>query len=896
MRFFAITAILLLSLGSFLDGIDIRVATYNVRLGLGPSEIPAPGSPGLMIPSPTAAVLRRIDADIVGLQEINSDDLNNGNLDDLSDFLGLDYLFVPQTALDSTSRVVILSRYPFLDPSPTSILSPPGANDVTRAAAAVIVDVPNTTQDPTIINAHLKCCFDPDDPFRRAVEMTRIRNYLESRGLNGSDNVVIMGDFNLLGQTDLIYSSLPPGLPPSYDLGSDIEFNVDYFIDPSRYFTGLGIVDPGSRQQDGVSAATFRGSSSSTLDYLLFSNAIGSRNPQTEIYNSNLEFSFTGLPKSGTPLPAATSADASDHYPVFGDLRLENGLGLSFAASQTTFHEGAAPVTLTVTLDAPTETEVIITLNSDDPSELLLAQNTLSISAGQTTATTTVTALFDKISDGTQTVGLFASAPGYEAEFLTFSIQDADPQSYWLTDFSIPVIENFSNFSGTQTPAAWSDGGINWRGIDDGNLGSFGARSYQGSLGVYESSPASFQTTVRNDTGETIPALEISYDASHFRRSTGGSSDQLRVSLVRDGAATVLPSLNYAPSINGPDGRLLPPETSTLNTILRELNLPPGEEMNLLVELVPGSPPGNVSSDIFINEFHYDNVGSDTGEFIEVFAGEAFTGLPSQIAIQLYNGNNGRAYGSLQNLQGFVETYPNPPGGPRLFHKEIEGIQNGSPDGIALVVNGVVKEFISYEGAFTAINGVAAGIISTPVGVSQVNTPVGRNSIARVGSGSTAGDFTWQIQTGPHTPGSVNTGQTFAESPQPQGIAIDNLVLTPLADSDGDLLLDLEEIELGTDPTQRDSDHDGQDDRFEVLLAGTNPLSSNSFFNPEFQLGPSGPQLAFPGLEGRIYQVEVSDDLINWNLLPPTAGDGETIIEDLPQAEQLFYRVRLSIP
>ena len=37
-------------------------------------------------------------------------------------------------------------------------------------------------------------------------------------------------------------------------------------------------------------------------------------------------------------------------------------------------------------------------------------------------------------------------------------------------------------------------------------------------------------------------------------------------------------------------------------------------------------------------------------------------------------------------------------------------VQNGSPDGIALVGPGnVVKEFLSYEGVFTAVGGAAAG-------------------------------------------------------------------------------------------------------------------------------------------------------------------------------------------
>ncbi|MGZ8869334.1 MAG: endonuclease, partial [Thermoanaerobaculia bacterium] len=39
---------------------------------------------------------------------------------------------------------------------------------------------------------------------------------------------------------------------------------------------------------------------------------------------------------------------------------------------------------------------------------------------------------------------------------------------------------------------------------------------------------------------------------------------------------------------------------------------------------------------VFINEFHYDNTGGDTGEFIEI-AGPAGTNLTGYV-IELYNG------------------------------------------------------------------------------------------------------------------------------------------------------------------------------------------------------------------------------------------------------------------
>ncbi len=47
-------------------------------------------------------------------------------------------------------------------------------------------------------------------------------------------------------------------------------------------------------------------------------------------------------------------------------------------------------------------------------------------------------------------------------------------------------------------------------------------------------------------------------------------------------------------------------------------------------------------------------------------------------------------------------------------------------------------------------------------------------------------------------------------------------------DRDGDGLSDAQELVLGTDPAKWDTDGDGISDGFEVLYAGTNPLSAQN--------------------------------------------------------------------
>ena len=190
--------------------------------------------------------------------------------------------------------------------------------------------------------------------------------------------------------------------------------------------------------------------------------------------------------------------------------------------------------------------------------------------------------------------------------------------------------------------------------------------------------------------------------------------------------------------------------------------------MALIFGLVPGGPA--LAQSVFINEIHYDNSGADAGEAIEV-AGPAGTNLGAWTLI-LYNGNGGAVYGTI-DLTG---TLPNQQSGCGTLSFFEAGIQNGSPDGIALIDPGsAVVQFLSYEGAFTAVGGPADTLMSTDIGVAESSsTPVG-NSLQLAGTGSIAGDFTWQTNA-PNTFGAVNTGQTFtscasSEAAMPRSLA-----------------------------------------------------------------------------------------------------------------------------
>jgi len=134
-----------------------------------------------------------------------------------------------------------------------------------------------------------------------------------------------------------------------------------------------------------------------------------------------------------------------------------------------------------------------------------------------------------------------------------------------------------------------------------------------------------------------------------------------------------------------------------------------------------------------ISEFHYDNGGTDAGEAIEVSfpAGTSLTGWN----IVLYNGAGGAVYDT-DGLGALTQTACGTRGVVVLTYP-VNGIQNGSPDGIALVdAGGTVVEFLSYEGSFAGVGGAANGLVSTDIGVAEVGTEALGMSLQRSGTGA----------------------------------------------------------------------------------------------------------------------------------------------------------------
>ena len=94
---------------------------------------------------------------------------------------------------------------------------------------------------------------------------------------------------------------------------------------------------------------------------------------------------------------------------------------------------------------------------------------------------------------------------------------------------------------------------------------------------------------------------------------------------------------------------------------------------------VNAAPP--VPHNARINEFHYDNAGGDVGEFIEIRVDAGADA--SALVVELYNGSNGTVYNTLNlsdltaTTDGTYDYY--------VFELPANGLQNGAPDGIALI-------------------------------------------------------------------------------------------------------------------------------------------------------------------------------------------------------------------
>ena len=879
------------------QAVGFRLATYNVgaHLVVPPGGGAAYfdygiGDSGQPDHDKVRDVLARINADVVALQEIHSTDVAGApdDVDALASSLGYGYSYVAPTtnAFDTSLRVIFLSRHPFL--STTAVGSPSGAKEITRLFPVVKVDIPGTTRDPVILGLHLKSGTTSQERFRRAVEMKRVAGYLAAQGITNDDNFIILGDFNP-SSTNKTFTALPTGLPTTFVLGSDLAFPITYSTNPLTYFP-RNVPTKLSAFQLNNSPSTYDTTTTTgpTLDLFLVSSAIAGRPHATEVYNSTLDTSNSiGLPKNGSPPASNTSALASDHYAVFADLNLDQDYpNLTASVFPGSLTEGSStPVSVQVNLPAALASPLTISITPDDPSALSLSASSLVIPAGSTSGSITVNAARDYVAEGNRAVTFTVSAVGYDPANAVLQVIDSDAP-YAFNAPGQTISETFSSFGGTRDPSPWVTSGAAWQGADDGNSSVSGLRAYgtptDGSIGVLLNATSAVATaSFTNQSDLPLTAIQIDFTAEQWKAVSGGRPETLGVELIVNGIVSPIPGLGFTAATSLPTGAVSGGASVAKTAVLTGLSIPPDGTFSLRFNFAPG-PSGITSPDVFINEFHYDNTGGDSGEFVEIAVSSKFSGVPADVSLLFYNGLDGTSYGS-HSLSTFTQGATS--GGHTLYSKLIPNIQNGSPDGLALVVGGVATQTIAYEGTFTGSAGAASGRVFSDIEVSQSGSEaVGQFSLGLSGSNASPQSLVWtKFINLPHSPGQVNSGQTLTAPASPQGIALDNLSVTFLADTDQDGLPDL------TDP---DDDNDQQTDADELLF-GTSPLDASSTYRPSFVVtSPGQSSFAFQTLTGRRYTVQRSVDLSQWiNVLVQSGSGSPVSVPVTKNLSKAFYRV-----
>lgn len=178
------------------------------------------------------------------------------------------------------------------------------------------------------------------------------------------------------------------------------------------------------------------------------------------------------------------------------------------------------------------------------------------------------------------------------------------------------------------------------------------------------------------------------------------------------------------------------------------------------IDLELGGAPGA----LVINEIDFDQPGTDTDEFVEIYnAGGSAVDL-SNVVLELHNGSGGAVYDTyaLSSAAGTLAAGAYlvvgtstllatvPIGVPTvLFSGASNNVQNGSPDGMVLLDGTTVLDSVSYEGTLA---GVTEGSGGAPADSNSVPGSIGR-AVGGVDTDDNAADFAFSSTP---TPGAVN--------------------------------------------------------------------------------------------------------------------------------------------
>ncbi|MEO5590152.1 MAG: DNA/RNA non-specific endonuclease [Gemmatimonadaceae bacterium] len=334
------------------------------------------------------------------------------------------------------------------------------------------------------------------------------------------------------------------------------------------------------------------------------------------------------------------------------------------------------------------------------------------------------------------TLGVFVQA--YPAN----GIQNGDPDGIALVDASNNLIE-FISYEGVFVGVGGAADGIISRDIGVRETGTEPVTNSlrRNQAGTWFGSAASTFGACNDNTTPAADSVVASIDALPATTTLVAGATQQFTATARNSGNVALPgaligwtsepSTVASVDVNGLVKALTPGTAKIIATTTNGLS-------DTSTVIVNAAPPPSGLGNVRFSEIHYDNAGTDVNEKIEIEGptGGNLTGW----TVVLYNGDNGQSY----NTQTLNVTIPATcdTRGVIVISYPVNGIQNGSPDGFALVNSGgQVVEFLSYEGTMTAANGPAQGLLSTDIGVSENSSTVGF-SLQRTAAGTWYGPAT----------------------------------------------------------------------------------------------------------------------------------------------------------
>ena len=298
--------------------LPVRLASYNIEN--------FDASPGDLQFNAAAAVLKRIAADVVCVQEMMADD----SFVELAREANYPFRVLADTdnALDGYRVSGVMSKHPIIAWSvlgSVDLSGDPNARDITRNFVMAEVRINGAQRDLVAICNHWWPTNDDEGEFVRSVESIRAMQVASAYD-SAVVPYVVAGDINddLADSPDVppYFFELPSGLPAHYSLGRDLVLPIDNgaFVPLERGHGPQALKVADALQLDGSAATHVYGK---RYDYVWLSAAV--KFIAAEVYDSEDEGLGGGLPKAGSPLPRPTSAVASDHLLVFADVQIARG-------------------------------------------------------------------------------------------------------------------------------------------------------------------------------------------------------------------------------------------------------------------------------------------------------------------------------------------------------------------------------------------------------------------------------------------------------------------------------------------------------------------------------------------------------------------------------------------